>query len=145
MSSRLANDEKIRPELFLWSGAISRQRIAEWLTERRLRIPDDLLSLWTRTGGGDLFETETIFAPFSGDATNDVDMMNAFHRSRGLGAGYLVVHDGLALTAIRLDDGKWILLDRDDYRELWEYDSLEDWYVSLLRAEYAERYGLPVV
>jgi len=116
----------------------------EWLQQHGLEIPDELLQFWQVTGGGELFETETILGPF-GDRQlgDDVDSVNEFHRARGMDRRYLIVHVGSALTAIRLSDKKWVILDQDTYAEIEEYDSFEGWYERVLRAEFAERYGLP--
>jgi hypothetical protein len=56
---------------------------------------------------------------------------------------YLIVHVGSALTAIRLTDQKWVVLNRSTYEEMEEYDSLMSWYEAVLRSEFANRYGLP--
>jgi hypothetical protein len=116
----------------------------EWLHQHGFGVPDELLQFWQTTGGGALFETETILGPF-GDRQlgEDVDSVNELHRARGMDGRYLIVHVGSALTAIRLIDKKWVMLDQDTYAEIREYESFERWYESVLRAEFAERYGLP--
>lgn len=59
-----------------------------------------------------------------------------------MGSRYLIVHIGSELTAIRLSDKKWVVLDQHTYAELAEYDSFESWYTRGLRAEFAARCGL---
>jgi hypothetical protein len=59
----ILKDAEIRPDLFAWFGAIARGQIEVWLRSSNLEEPDDLLDFWTKTGGGDLFEGETIFRP----------------------------------------------------------------------------------
>lgn len=144
MNSLLERDQASRPNLFAWRGPITRQALEQWTQQRRLRLPQDLLHLWCATGGGELFESETILGPF-GDAAlgDDVDSVNQLHRARGLSSDYLVVHVGSALTAIRLEDGHWVVLDPKTYSELSVFRTFNEWYRSILRAEFADRYGLP--
>ncbi len=144
MSRILHEDEAARPDLFVWNGPIERDELVRWLTSRGLDLPDDLVELWRETGGGDLFESETILGPHGNpDLADDVDSVNKSHRESGLSEAYLIVHVGLCLTAIRLVDKKWVVLDRRDHSESGEYESFESWYVAVLRSEYADRYGLP--
>lgn len=49
----------------------------------------------------------------------------------------------MATTAVRLADGHYVEFGLEDFEERGEFVSLEDWYVRLIRAEYAEYYGLP--
>lgn len=143
MSRLLQQDQSRRPDLFVWNGPIRIARLDDWLRQRRLELPDDLLQFWQDTGGGEVFESECILGPF-GDRQlgEDVDSVNDLHRGRGMDRQYLVVHVGTALTAIRLKDKKWVVLDLQTYAELEDYESFESWYAGVLRAEFAERYGL---
>ena len=143
MSTTLERDESTRPDLFEWNGPIPASRLNEWLQQRGLDVPAELIELWQRTGGGELLESETLLGPF-GDPQrgDDVDSSNEAHRRKGLRPGYLVVHVGYALTAIRLNDRKWVTLDPKTYEEAAEHASLDDWYTSVLHAEFADRYGL---
>lgn len=144
MNAQLRADLFSHPELFDWHGPIENAHLGAWLRDRGLeRLPDELVQLWEETGGGELFESETILGPF-GDRHlgDDIDSVNDFHHGRGLSCNYLVVHRGFGLTAIRLVDNKWVFLDPGTYQELAEYDSFASWYKSVLRAEFAERYGL---
>lgn len=143
MSTLLKQDQSLRPEIFIWNGSITEEQLDEWLSVRQLKIPDDLAQLWRETGGGDLFEGETILGPF-GDSSSgsDIDSVNESYRRRGLSREYLIVHIGSAMTAIRLRDGKWVTLDQDTYQETGEYNSLADWYQAVLHMEFAGRYGL---
>lgn len=144
MNSLLYQDQAQRPELFVWNGPIPAERLDEWLSHRGLGIPEDLAQLWRETGGGDLFESETILSPLADDQKgNGVDEVNEFHQKRGLSSDYLIVQTGGYLTAIRLTDKKWVLLDLDSYNEINQFDSFDAWYRSVLRAEFAQRYKLP--
>ena len=44
-------------------GAIPAAQLQDWLRRTRLVLPSDLIELWQLTGGGDVFESETIFRP----------------------------------------------------------------------------------
>jgi hypothetical protein len=143
MEPLLQNDEAQRPDLFHWHGSLDKGVVEEWLSRQHVTLPDDLVELWVRTGGGDLFETETILAPMSQNEDERADVVNRELRNRGLPERYFVFHVGLGgLSAVRLTDGVYLQLDDSDFVETGLYVSLEDWYRRVLRAEYAVRYGL---
>jgi hypothetical protein len=48
---------------------------------------------------------------------------------------------GSLLSAVRLSDRKFVKLS-EDYGVENSFDSLDEWYVQTLRAEFGERYGL---
>jgi hypothetical protein len=95
-------DAESRPDLIAWFGAIARSQIEVWLRSSNLKVPDDLLDFWTKTGGGDLFESETVFRPtqipsfepyfVSGD---DIDTANQYRIPKGMSVAYVVFHDGI--------------------------------------------------
>lgn len=96
------------------------------------------------TGGGEVFESETLLGPWRDSALGDnLVSVNKDLLVSGLPPEYLVFHTGVAISAVRLADGKYVRLAPDDFHELEQYTSLEDWYCRLLRREYAARYGLP--
>jgi hypothetical protein len=143
--SLLLEDARTRPELFAWYGAIRTDDLDQWLHKRELPIPQDLTALWRDTGGGDIFETETLLAPFGDpDKGDDVDGVNAMERSKGLPEGYLLFHTGLRQSAVRLSDGRYITFRPGSFEVEMEFPSLEAWYEGLIRNEYAARYGLTV-
>jgi hypothetical protein len=133
MNKLLMQDSERYPKRFVWNGAISRDRLNIWLQKHNLNLPEDLIALWEVTGGGDLFESETILSPF-GDANlgDDIDSVNEFHYSQGMKQDYLVFHVGTGLSAVRLADGLYVTLT-DNYQELTEFFSLDDWYVGEVR------------
>jgi hypothetical protein len=143
MNQTIQEDATRRPQYFCWNGPVSETRVRDWTEARRLSLPADLVELWVTTGGGDLFETETILGPFGSIATaDDVDSVNLLERARGLAPGYLIFHVGLGgFTAVRLNDLQYVTLDTE-HREGALYTSLDSWYRGVLRAEYGERYGL---
>jgi hypothetical protein len=146
MRGRMKQDSTRRPELFSWNGPIAVDDLDDWLNIRRLHVPDDLRELWRDTGGGEMFESESILAPFgSEELGDDVDGVNRLHQDRGLPSGYLIFHvGGVGLSAVRLADQCFVLIEEDGYAERAEFESLEDWYDSAIRAEYVQRYGLGV-
>lgn len=137
-------DAELRPNLFFWNGPVPAGRLEKWLGEHNLEIPDDLFGFWLRTGGGDLFESETILGPFA-DAVmgDDVDSVNHFHHQSGLSPEYLIFHTGIGISAVRLSDKRYVLLNDTDYHVVKIFLSFEEWYKGWIRNEYAGRYGLP--
>ena len=141
MNLSIMNDYSEEPQLFFWFGGASRDDLDDWMAQRGLSLPDDLVDLWHELGGGDLFETETILSPFGNPVLgDDVQGVTDLHLKQGLPPEYLLFHKGLYLSAVRLTDGKYVALS-DSYVPFKEYSSLEDWY-SDLRSEYKVTYGL---
>lgn len=140
---KIFDDAVQRPDLFLWAGTIDPVVLSAWIIEHRFDIPDQLFQFWATTGGGDLYETETILGPFGNDELgNEVLEVNMRARERGLNAGYLLFHTGIALSAVRMEDRRIVLLADPDYVVIGEFASFDQWYVATLRNEYAARYGL---
>jgi len=144
----ILKDAESHPDLFAWFGAIARGQIEGWLPSSNLEVPDDLLDFWTKTGGGDLFESETMFRPtqvpspepyfVSGD---DIDTANQYRIPTGMSASYLVFHDGIFLSAVRLADKKLVTLS-NEHEETAVFSDLDNWYLRTLRKDFANRYGL---
>jgi hypothetical protein len=59
----LIQDAQRAPGIFAAFGAIVAVQLADWLRINALVIPSDLVELWQETGGGDIFESETILRP----------------------------------------------------------------------------------
>lgn len=134
-------DAARHPQLFIWNGTIESNQLQVWLQEHQLNLPQDLIELWKQTNGGDLFESETILSPFGDDSLgDDIDSVNEFHYSQGMARKYLLFHLGTGLSAVRLTDGYYVKLD-DNYQEIAEFQSLDDWYRDELRSEYGKRYN----
>jgi hypothetical protein len=109
-------------------------------------VPEELVDLWQWMGGGVMFDSETILTPVPGQAVDDgVDDANKWLREHGPPDGYLVFHEGVSLSAVRQPDGVIVELDRGDFTEKSTFASVSDWYVRMIRANFAERYGLPPV
>jgi hypothetical protein len=142
MKSKILQDAEKRPDLFVWTGAIPLNLLRNWAERERVAVPIDLLHFWAQTGGGEMFESETILSPYASSTTYDLDKVNDFHRKRGLSVEYLIFHVGLNISAIYLPTGRYLVLEDKTYKQLEEYDSLERWYLSFLRKEYKDRYCL---
>lgn len=142
MISRMLEDSRRRPDLFIWNGPIPEDVLTEWLKARRLAIPEDLRSLLRETGGGDFFESETVLGPF-GDASlgDDLDGANSFHQARGLPSSFLLFHTGLFWTVLSLPDQTYVEVDSETYSPIRRFDSLKDWY-RCVREDLAPSYGL---
>ena len=98
----ILKDATSRPDLFGWFGPIQRAQIEMWAAQSLLKVPADLMEFWSQTGGGDLFESETIFRPtlipspepyfIEGD---NVDAATQGRIRDGMSKSYLAIHDGL--------------------------------------------------
>jgi hypothetical protein len=105
--------------------------------------PSDLLGFWHETGGGDIFETETILGPLSDPQMgDDIASVNREMRSRGMQERFVVYHIGLLMSAVDTLTGDYVELAPSDFQVLRRFASLDEWYRGTLRAEYGERYGL---
>lgn len=145
MLPQLDADAALRPGLFLWNGAIPEADLDAWLDARRLVVPADLRRLWTITGGGELFESEDLWAPLAPPPVGypeDFESINRQYRDRGMASIYLVYHTGLGVSAVRQPDGALVSLSPQALSEIGTFSALDAWY-AWLRLEYAERYGLP--
>ncbi len=106
-------------------------------------VPSDLRDIWIRTGGGEMFETETLLAPFGAASLgDDVDGVNVAYHSRGLPRSYLLFHVGLCDSAIRVPETDIIVFRPGSFIPQHCFTSFDVWYQSVIRNEYAERYGL---
>lgn len=143
MNDQFYCDRLERPELFHFSGAIPPDRLNRWMQERGLDVPNDLKQFWSETGGGDLFESETILGPFGQvELGDDVDSVNEFHKRKGLPSDYLIFHTGMALSIVRLSTGEYATVEEGSYMLQQTFKSLDDWYRCLIRKEYASRYEI---
>jgi hypothetical protein len=144
----ILRDAQRRPDLFHWFGPIDRVQIQSWLTGSGFLIPTDLLELWSQTGGGDLFESETIFRPTSIPSStsyfvdgDDVKSANLQRAKEGMPGSYLAFHAGTFVSAVRLQDRVLVTLNAN-YEEIATYATVDECYLSSLRIEFASRYEL---
>lgn len=146
MSPLIFNDAQARPDLFQWNGRMSPTDLKNWLNDHGWQgaCPPDLLEIWQETGGGDLFETETILGPLGNTSLGDdiVDVNRAL-RSQGMPERFLVFYIGIEIGAVDTSRGDYVALDTANYQITNRFFSFDDWYVSTLRLEFKDRYGLP--
>jgi hypothetical protein len=146
----LLQDVQRVPRIFCPFGAIPPTELGDWLQHNALALPSDLVELWRLTGGGDIFESETVLRPTVPSVPNtcfvedDIEGANAAHASKGKSSELYIFQQGDFLSAVRLSDHKFVTLT-DGYSVTHSFDSLDEWYVRTLRAEFGERYGLGAV
>jgi len=144
MNAIFQEDAARRPRIFLFNGPILPAELDAWLNKRKLTVPDDLKQIWCETGGGDIFESETILGPYGNrELGEDVDSENEFHRQKGMPTDWLLFHTGLGLTVVKMSTGEYASVREDSYDVQRIFKDLSDWYVNFIRKEYAGRYGLP--
>ena len=68
----LLEDFERVPDVFFGFGAIPESELNDWLKCHALVLPSDLLKFWQLTGGGDVFESETILRPSVAKAATGV-------------------------------------------------------------------------
>lgn len=143
----LLQDAQRVPAVLCSFGGIPAAELEEWLQINELLLPPDLVELWQLTGGGDIFESETIFRPTVPSLPNtsfvedDIESINAAHTGKGKPSDFYVFHQGACLSAVRLSDQRFVTLS-EAYSTRESFGSLDEWYVRTLRAEFGERYGL---
>ena len=146
ISSTLTADIRTRPDLFRWNGRMDSAELRTWLANNEWLglFPSDLLAFWQETGGGDMFETETVLGPL-GDPHlgDDISTVNREMRSQGMPERFLVYHVGMLVSAVDTVQGNYVELDQSDFHVLRRFASFDEWYVATLREEYRQRYGLP--
>jgi hypothetical protein len=139
-------DARTRPDLFNWFGRMDSSELESWLAANQWigPCPEDLKTFWQETGGGDVFESETILGPL-GDPQlgDDIAAVNRAMRERGMPERFFVFHAGLLTSAVDTLSGDYVELAPKDFRVLRRFASLDEWYRTTLRAEYGRRYGLP--
>ncbi len=140
--SDFIKDIENNPDIFDLNGAIPLDEISGWSEENSFEIPDDLKEFWSLTGGGYMFESENFLAPDLNFSGEDILSTNQWYWENGLPEEFLIYNTGAFLSAINLNDGKYYLLDNQDFFTEKIFDNLEDWYKNTLKAEFGERYGL---
>ena len=142
----LADDARARPDLFNWLGRMNSSELQSWLARNEWvgSCPEDLKTFWQETGGGDVFETETILGPLGDpELGDDIAAVNREMKERGMPERFVVYHVGLLTSAVDTLSGDYVELAPQEFRVLRRFSSLDEWYTSTLRAEYGRRYGLP--
>ena len=147
MPPTIHEDALVRPDLFHWFGVVEAE-FEHWLAALPLRVHPGLVSFWRRTGGGDLFESETLLGPLASDEGDNVLKLNEFHWNHGLHRDLLIFHTGLCLSASSVDRrrhrNRLITVNPNTYQIEHRFDTFNEWYQKTIRSEYAERYGLAI-
>lgn len=139
----LLQDASGYPHAFEWNGAMPAPSIEKWRHDGGWIVPPELIELWATTGGGDLFESETVLQPGRGAGIDGgIDEENEALSSTGLPFNLLVFHRGMCISAIDQASGEIVTLEPVAYLEAGRFASFEDWYVMAIRDEFAVRYGL---
>jgi len=147
----LLQDAQSVPLIFSPFGAIPADELERWLEHADLVLPSDLIQFWQLTGGGDVFESETIFRPTVYSPPNscfvedDIEGRNAALTEKGKSADLYVFQQAAFLSAIRLSDQRFVMLTTGGYVVQDFFDSMDEWYRQTLREEFGERYGLPPI
>ena len=145
-ASALTIDARLRPDLFRWNGGMDPESLRDWLSRNQWlgRCPADLLDFWQETGGGDVFESETILGPASDPSLgDDIASVNREMRSRGMPGEFVVYHMGLLISAVDTTRADFVEIEPSNFHVLRRFASLDEWYRTTLRNEYCQRYGLP--
>ena len=142
MIDQILKDAIEQPRLFLWCGALDETKINEWIPPNRVQVPLDLRKLWSVTGGGEMFETETLLSPFASDPDYDINMRNEFYWKSGVDKTLLVFHIGTWISAIRDNTPHFISFKENEMENKMQFESIDAWYCQTLRKEYANRYDL---
>jgi hypothetical protein len=144
MENRIFDDSKNRPELFIWNGKIEFMELKNWLSKNNWeKINEELFNFYLKTGGGTIFESETILGPY-GNRTlgDDLVSMNQYYINLGMSKNWLLFHIGLFSSSLDLDNDEIIVFDKSSFKILFEFKTFSDWYDKFLRQEYYERYNL---
>ena len=70
--------------------------LREWLRQNALAVPSDLIELWELTGGGDIFDSETLLRPTVTSIPNgffvhdDIEGRNSAHAETGKPSEHLI-------------------------------------------------------
>src|SRR6185437_13976225 len=112
MKLAILEDAALHPKLFFWVGPVSNSKLVEFLRAKEWQVPTDLFELWEKTGGGDFFDSETLFAPLSDVWADDsLEAVNSSLWSKGMPREYLALHDGIKFTALNLRTGRYCFLE----------------------------------
>lgn len=144
MSTTIYEDALTRPDLFHWFG-IDEAEFDDWLMALPLQVHPGLVSFWRRTGGGDLFDTETIFGPLVSEESDNVLKVNELYWNKGLSRNMFLFHSGVCLSVSLVDRrhrNRILSLKLGSFEIQHWFDTFNEWYKKTIRSEYAERYGL---
>ena len=142
MIDQILKDASERPQIFVWRGPLDLEKVNAWLSHNQVNIPPDLKELWIVTGGGDIFESETLLSPLETDPSYDIEAVNRFHWQSGLDKSLLIFHVGTWISAVRNEPPHFVSFSLGDVEKKMEFKDFDAWYRQTVRREFAQRYGL---
>jgi hypothetical protein len=147
MPTTIYEDSLIRPDLFHWFGVVESE-LKPWISALPLRVHPGLVSFWQRTGGGVVFESETLLGPIVSDESDNVLQVSEFHWNKGMPRNLLIFHTGLFLSVSFVDwnrhQNRICTLRQGSYQIEQQFNTFDEWYQKTIRSIYAERYGLVI-
>lgn len=142
MTSLLLDDARENPGIFSWEGGVDPESLRRQLAARGWVLPEEMVKVLAATGGGEMFETETLFSVRANVWGDDLFSMNEDLRRRGLPGNWLAFHLGLGLSVVDMKAGAVYVCGYDSFAVTESFSGFDDWYVGYLRKQYGERYGL---
>lgn len=133
MIERLMKDAAERPRVFEWRGPIEAERVNLWSQSSSVRIPLDLRQLWIATGGGGIFESETILSPSEDDSEYSIASANQSFWNSGGQRNLLLFHTGTWISAVRSERPFYVSMETETFTTVAEFEDLDSWYVGLVR------------
>jgi hypothetical protein len=136
MNEEIRNDIAKYPDVFWFEKPLDEPELYQ--ADRLLQPPNDLLAFWREFGAGLMFESERILRPF----TEDVSMSFITEREKAQGwpSHLTVFHLGVVISGF--DSKGFEAFDVDSYNPLGRFDTLDGWYVNVIKDIFGDRYGL---
>ena len=136
MNDQLSRDIREFPDVFWLKDPLTESEIFK--TRELWHPPEDLASFWSVFGTGHMFESEVILRPFAESLS--VEFITSRERNKGLPRHLTAFHYGIFVSGFDLSGFE--VFDPDSYRFLGRFETLDDWYVAMIRDSWSERYGL---
>jgi hypothetical protein len=112
-----------------------------WLSKRDVCVPGDLKQVWLETGGGVIFECETILGPFGNrELGENIDLENE-PQAEGNACRLATLSHWFRAFGGGRATGEYACLREGSYEVAETFGFLAEWY-AMIRAELASRYGL---
>ncbi len=140
---KIIEDSILHPDLFHWNSQITPQELEKWLKIKNIKVDKELFDFWCQTGGGDLFESETIHGPWGNkELVEDLESVNKYYWQKGMPKNYLLIHEGIANTVIEMNTFQYIVTNEEFIEIVYKYSTFSEWYEKYLRFFFQERYNL---
>lgn len=143
MKNQIFKDAKENPKLFRWNGSIKKEGVLKWFKLREWNITDEMIEFYCITGGGEIFESETILGLYKNQVFgDDLESMNKYYQNKGMSIHWLLFHIGIKNSALNMDTSEIIIFDSISFKIIERYKSFSEWYIKFIREEYKDRYDL---